>query len=498
MDIEIYLCAEMKKLSANILLILAVIFLTPAWGNTQPVKNLPGYHISVTLPPYKNDTVFLASYYGKSNRIADTVILNDKSEGVFEGKEKLPRGIYFLVSPERTLLFEILMDDTQQFSVQMNSENNADLVIKGSAENSLFAYYTRTLGEISPAINKAQQHLKSAINHDDSTLARNELRIAASRLTTFRDSLMKANPFSMLATLLNGAKIPEYPRPPVKADGTIDSLYPFYYVKDHYWDGVDFFDERFLRTPYFEKKLDDYFKQFVAPHPDSIVNEISYMLLSARESDEMLHYLLAKFTDKYINPEIMGQDKVFLYLFEEFYLKGDTAWLSAAQNKYILDRGYSLIANQINEQAAPMEMLDTSGKPVSLYDIHSPYTFVAFWDPHCGHCKDRIPVLDSFYRAKWKDLGVEIFSVNVNENVFDDWVTFINEHHLQGWIHAWQTREQRIAQQQSQQANFRQLYDVQETPTFFLLDAQKRIIAKKLSLNQFDEVLTTKTQKPGT
>lgn len=476
----------------------AFTFLLPVLGSTQTSTNIDGYRISVTLPPYKNDTVFLASYYGKSNRIADTAILNEKSEGLFEGNEKLPQGIYFLVSPERTLLFEILMDDVQQFSVNMDAGNSSNITVKGSPDNTLFAYYTRTLGEISPAINEAQLHLKNAKNQADTFAARNELRMAAARLTTFRDSLMLANPNSMLATLLNGARIPEYPRPPVKADGIVDSLYPFYYVKEHYWDGVDFFDERFLRTPYFEKKLDDYFKQFVAPQPDSIINEVSYMLLSARESTEMLHYLLAKFTDKYINPEIMGQDKVFLYLFEEYYLKGDTAWLSPAQNKYILDRGYSLIANQINEQGAPMDMLDTSGKPISLYDIRAPFTFVAFWDPHCGHCKDRIPVLDSFYRAKWKSLGVEIFSVNVNENVFDDWVAFIKDHNLQGWKHAWQTREQRLAQQKLQQANYRQLYDVQETPSFFLLDDKKRIIAKKLSLNQFDEVLTTKTHKPGT
>ncbi len=41
-------------------------------------------------------------------------------------------------------------------------------------------------------------------------------------------------------------------------------------------------------------------------------------------------------------------------------------------------------------------------------------------------------------------------------------------------------------------ANFRQLYDIYKTPTLYLLDAQKRIIGKMLSLEQFDDVLQAK------
>jgi hypothetical protein len=42
----------------------------------------------------------------------------------------------------------------------------------------------------------------------------------------------------------------------------------------------------------------------------------------------------------------------------------------------------------------------------------------------------------------------------------------------------------------------RQLYDVFKTPTYYLLDANKRIIAKNLSLQQFDDFLKSKAKKP--
>jgi len=44
------------------------------------------------------------------------------------------------------------------------------------------------------------------------------------------------------------------------------------------------------------------------------------MLLYARDNENMFHYLLAKFTDKYINPEIMGQDKCSFFCFLIIFL----------------------------------------------------------------------------------------------------------------------------------------------------------------------------------
>jgi len=42
------------------------------------------------------------------------------------------------------------------------------------------------------------------------------------------------------------------------------------------------------------------------------------------------------------------------------------------------------------------------------------------------------------------------------------------------------------------------LYDITQTPTLYLLDKEKRIIAKKLTLQQMDDLLQTKLRnKPA-
>ena len=188
----------------------------------------------------------------------------------------------------------------------------------------------------------------------------------------------------------------------------------------------------------------------------------------------------------------MGQDKVFVFLFENFYAKGDTTLLDASNKKTVMDRAYNLIANQIGVAASPMDFPDTSGKIVPLYSIKSPFTFIAFWDPTCGHCKIEIPRLDSLYRAKWKALGVAIYAVNINEPEMVSWKKFIAENKISGWYHTHESNAVRLAAEKAHQMNFRQAYDIYKTPIFYLLDKDKRIIAKQLSFEQFDELIKIK------
>ena len=187
----------------------------------------------------------------------------------------------------------------------------------------------------------------------------------------------------------------------------------------------------------------------------------------------------------------MGQDAVFVHLFEKYHSKGLSKWLNEKQMSTITNRAYMLMSNLIGEKAANLEMLDTAGKKLNLYDLNAEYTVVVFWDPNCGHCREEVPRLDSFYEASWKAKGLKFYAV-VTENDHKKWIQFINDHHLDGWAHVYQTekaREEEIAQQRP---GFRQLYDITQTPTLYFLDKEKRIIAKKLTPEQMDDLIQVK------
>ncbi|MDQ6722756.1 MAG: TlpA family protein disulfide reductase [Thermoproteota archaeon] len=149
------------------------------------------------------------------------------------------------------------------------------------------------------------------------------------------------------------------------------------------------------------------------------------------------------------------------------------------------------MSNLIGEKAADLDMVDSAGKSYNLYSVNAAYTIVCFWDPTCSHCREEIPRLDSFYRAKWKQQGVKVYGV-LSENEKIKWLQFIKENNLKDWINVYQTEEAKNAITSSQKPGYKQLYDVTQTPTLYLLDKDKRIIAKKLTLQQMDDLLQTK------
>ncbi len=483
----------MKRISIIGLLMIYSVFASAQAKKIVPAQSAvpTGKSISITLTPLKNCWVYLGSYYGKGKALVDSARLDENSKGVFKGPNKLPGGIYFVVSPQLSIQFELLMDKEQHFSIVGDTAQKDKVVITGSLENQLFKTYSNFSNTRGKELQEMETAYHAATTTADSNRIRNQIIAGDKALQDYREEIIKKYPNSLMAMLFNTMKRPTAPPVPV-VKNVPDSSYPYRFVKNHFWDDVSFNDDRLLRTPFFETKLDFYLKYYVSPESDSIINEVKYMLLMARTGKEIYPYLLTKFTNKYINPEFMGQDKVFVYLFENFYAKGDTTLLNPASKKTIFERAYSLMANQIGQPAPALDLTDSTGKTQSLYNVQAPFTIVAFWDPNCGHCKEEIPRLDSMYKAKWKALGVAIYSVNIVDTELPAWKKFIAEKQLKNWVHVYQTKEARVAIEKAGQAGYKQLYDVYKTPTLYLLDKDKHIIAKQLSIEQFDDLIKAK------
>ena len=457
------------------------------------------YEIKVTFKPYKNQYIYLGHYFGKQLPIIDSVKLNDKSEGIFKGPKKLGGGIYLIGYPDKKGFFEMLVDKQQKFSVIADTATirTAGITFLNSPDNVLFASYQQTMASKGKEIDAAKNQLAAAKTHSDSAHLNEELIKADKGIQEYRDGLIKSNPNSILSVLLITMREPvlsgALKNPKTKAD----SLAAYRYFKDHFWDGVDFFDDRLAFTPFslFESKLDKYFEELVAPHPDSMIHEIDWMLGYATPSEEMTKFLLLKFVNRYLNQKYMWEDKVFVHLFEKYFANKKYSWLTDKGIKTITDRAYSLMANITGTPAADIELPDSSGKQITLYQQTAPFIVVCFWDPTCSHCKEVLPKLDSIYQAKWKAMGVQIFTVaKETDGSKNDWLKFINENTLQEWVNVYYSKTDDKVRIDAGVPGYSQLFDVQSFPTLYLLDKDKRIVAKKLTYLQINEILQLKTQ----
>lgn len=451
------------------------------------------YDIRITVKPYKNEYVYLGYHYGKLKALADSVLLDDNSSGRFRGAEKLAGGIYFVVSPSKQILFEVLIDADQQFEILADTNRLQEGVkFTGSAENESFQSYGHFANITGQQI--SQLNAQARAGGDGAQALNGRIQDLSRRMQVYRDSIINHAPGSFLTALLRAMREPQVPPASQHPGGKYDSAFAFNYYKSNFWNGVNFQDDRLVRTPFFEQKLEKYYRDLVMPNPDSIRREVDHMLLSSRGTKEMFKYLMVHFVQKYINPEYMGQDAVFVHLFEKYINAGQATFFTDKYRDHINKRAYSLMANLIGKPAAEMQMVDSAQRPKSLYSVKGDFTVVVFWDPTCGHCKEVVPKVDSIFQAKWKDNGVQVYGVKV-DGPNQEWTKFIRDNKLSDWVHVYQLPSQEKADADAGRPGFRQLYDVYQTPVIYLLDREKRILAKKLTYLQVDEVMEQKKNK---
>lgn len=450
------------------------------------------YEVTIEAPQFNQGKAYLTHYFGDKLNVDDSALLSSAGNAVFQNKDSLPPGIYVVVLPGKRLRYEFLIDAARQINITLPDTLhliNASTV-EGSKANELFQQYQQFVTAQSPILQQEYNAMHAAQTQADSLGHLKKFNQLQKELVAYRNNVVEQHPESMLAALFNAMKAPEVPY--AHPQSRSDSQANYQYYQSHYWDGITFMDDRIIRTPFFPPKLETYFRNVVNQHPDSIIKEADYLLLLSRTAPGMYQYLLNWLTDEYINPKYMGQDAVFVHLFEKYHSKGISDWLSEQQHDAISRRAYMMMGNLIGKPAADMHMTDSTGQSKSLYNIRAPYTVICFWDPDCGHCREELPRIDSMYQASWKQHGVKIFAVLTDIKHLNDWKVFIQKHQLGDWVNVYETEAQTKMIEQAKQPSFRQLYDVIQTPTLYLLDEEKRIIAKKLTSEQMNEILQIK------
>jgi len=167
----------------------------------------------------------------------------------------------------------------------------------------------------------------------------------------------------------------------------------------------------------------------------------------------------------------MGHDAVVLKLADDIYLSGKADWVSDDFKKDLREQVDRIRPNIIGMKAHDLIMDSDRGMFVALYDIEKDFTVVYFWEPDCGHCAEATPKLKAWYDTA-KNQGVEVFSVCTAGDK-SKWQKYIDDHKLD-WINGWDPERR---------TNFGYYYNVEATPLIYILDRDKKILAKKIGVN---------------
>jgi thiol-disulfide isomerase/thioredoxin len=421
--------------------------------------------------------VIFANYYGDKQYIQDTVKVDAMGNFEIKADTAVPGGIYILVLPNKKYM-EVVLTDVQKFSM---STDTADLVKKmkvtGNTENQYFYEYLGYLNDKQKEVEPLQNALKGARdrNQKDSVdmLTKKTGAIDSVVKAYKRDYYKKTHPTTFMAKVLSAMDEPD----PLPKGTMSDSAYNaanYWNFRNHYWDGMDFSDDRLIRSPVYANKLDFYLDKLTPQHPDSIAAACDWICEKTRPSKELFKYTVAHITYRYENPKIMGFDAIFVHMVDRYYKTNQVWWVGQEQMTKIINRSNQVAYTLLGKTAVNLSLQDTTGKIRQLQNVQAKYTLVIFWDPTCSHCKKEIPELKQYYDSLHKaGVSFEVYAI-YSELDYKTWKAYIKEHHLE-WVNVCGKDAQELALA-------KYYYDVYSTPTIYLLDENKKIFAKRLDV----------------
>lgn len=435
-----------------------------------------GYEIPVTISGLQDSAIFLAYHMGDKQYIKDTIKLDSKGSAVFSGEETLPQGIYMIVLPGKKY-FEVLMSSDQHFSVNCNYTDYFNtLKFSGSDENSAFIVYQKQWVGMQKKANEIVKRLQNYRQNTDSLRILSEMqKRQEDSMKSYLHSVIKENNGNLLSVLVKAMLPVEVPTISVpqgsKNPDSTKWVLNYQYNKDHFFDNIDINDERLLRTPILQARLNAFFTNVVIQSPDSISKEIDKIIGKVKDNYKVFQFISVYLFNHFRESEIMGHDAIVVKLADEIYLTGKADWVSKDFKDDLKKQVDRIRPNLIGVKAHDLVMNSYKGVFVSLYDIEKDFTILYFWEPDCGHCAEATPKLKALY-DKVRNQGVEVFSVcTTGEKA--KWEKYIEEYKLD-WINGWDPERR---------TNFGYYYNVESTPMIYILDRNKTIIAKKLSVD---------------
>jgi len=398
--------------------------------------------------------------------------------------------------------FDILIGDDQTFTIEVDTIDFVNsLVIKGSEENQLFLDFQKYMASLRIQADSLTQLIRTQTEAKVKEQIAGKLKkINEDRIGRI-ESIKKNHPGLFVADFLNATLDINVPPPPKNGTGLMkDSVWQYYYYRNHYFDNFDLSDPRLLRTPLYEDKIMTFLTKVIPQIPDSLIPQVDYLIDRSRSDSTLFRYMLITLFNYYGKSNIMGMDAVQVHIADKYYIR-DSWWSDAKFLADLKDRTEKAKPLLIGGVAPDAELMvvppehfksvlsDTIlrryphvGTKINLQQVDAKFLVLLFWEADCGHCKTAVPELYKIYKNSLQSLGVKVLAVSTlfGEDGKAKWVDFVNEHALYDWINAWNPYSY----------DFKLKYDILSTPQIYILDENKKIIAKKIGPEQVEEIIS--------
>lgn len=452
-------------------------------ANTNSGPNIPAVaggpaNITVQVKGLSGGVAKLIGVYAENRYLADSAAIDGSGKFAFVNANGYTPGLFFVLLPDNSN-FQLLLDQDQELSVVTQSGAMAtSMQISGSPDNELmyesFAFEREQRAKFDPISQRLKQLTPGTPEH---TQAKAQFDAEIAKRKAFLDNLQREHPNSFFTKFKIAGQNPEI-KEFKKTDGTTDSYAQVRYFRTHMWDNVDFNDERLVRTPVIFNKLKRYITELTVQHPDSISQAADFLLQKVIDRPEYYKFFANWITLQYepTKTTLMDPEAVFVHMVQNYFTYDRAFWSDSVQIHGLQLRAHEMSASLVGKKGPNVEANDQNGQKKSLYDLKKPYIVVYMYDPNCDNCAIETPKLAQFYRQN-KNL-IDVFGIVLNTND-TEWKNYIAKNGLQEWTHVYDPTNRAIYA----------TYFVDHTPEIYVLNPDRKIIAKNLKTEQIAEVI---------
>jgi peroxiredoxin len=395
-----------------------------------------------------------------------------------------PRGIYkFSLDGKHNGFYRLQLDsrhwidfinDGKDVELETNFKNISEsLSVVKSESNKLYLQFIK----LNKAYKTKTELLNIILTHypkDDNyyKTSKSKLLEVQSQYQKFVNATSQKDKKSFIARYIKSAQLPI-------VDISLSSQGQIDFLKTHALDNVDFNDiEMIYSNLYTNKSIEylTYFRNQQLPKPlleqefmkavDSILNRAKVNELVYKHTAE---YLIDGFTK-------FGFDGIINYIVDNYVIKDDLC-LDAEIESTIQKRIDQAKNFKVGSKVPNIILPNIDGDTIDLYRIESEKVLILFYASWCPHCKKNMAELVELYNNQ-KEKKIEILAISIDEKR-EEWGKVVKDFNM-NWLN--------VSDLKGWSGKASEEYFIYATPTMFLVDKEKRVESKPLSIEDVRKV----------
>ncbi|NJC24856.1 redoxin domain-containing protein [Neolewinella antarctica] len=392
---------------------------------------------------------------------------------IFQRDEPYPIGHYYVYFTNGEAV-QLLISKDQTLTATADMGNLVgSMKVDGSEDNELFYQALADESDLQPEFKALATRRAELRNGSAEYVAmRGERAALVEKRSSHLQSLFDRAPNSLFAAYKKAGQNPDL-KTIYTATGDLDEAAQVADFRLHFWDNVNFSDDRLLRTPVIKNKLRRYVTELTPQNADSI-NLAADRLLAKTDYVGKFYEFFANWIALQYEPgnsTIMDAEAIHVHLIQNYFTPERATWSDSMTIYGLQQRAETMAYSLVGQQAPDITVPGLDGRGERLYDLEKPYVAVFMYNPECHHCVEEAPKLTALYDDLKDEVDFYAIALDTDD---DKWEDFVRTQNFTPFTNVFDPTNRAI---------FKTFY-VDNTPELYLLGPNRKIVAKNLKVSQ--------------